>query len=80
MWARRCIGRTVFEHMQGYPTDEGYCHITMPARSRYVLHFKGKGHFKVRSEIDGRRVNLYLRAYLAGRRTPVWLLVWKPRR
>jgi hypothetical protein len=79
MWAHRRLGRTVFERMAGYPTNEGYCHITVTAHSRHVLDFKGKEHFETHGEIEGHKVSLYLRTYLV-RRSPVWLLVWKPRR
>lgn len=79
MWADRRMGWIFFERMQRWPSNEGYCHITVPAHERYVLHFKGDEHFKPRSEVEGHPVSLYLRAYLAGRKSPVWLLVWKPR-
>lgn len=76
MWADRRLGWTLSERMETYP-NEGYTNITVQAHSKHVLYFKDKDHFDTRSKLPGRRVSLYIRIYLPGRRSPMWLFVRK---
>lgn len=75
VWADRRFWITFFEREAQYP-NEGYCNITVQAHSRYVLSFKDDNHFRTRSEIDGYRVALFLKVYLAGKSRPLWFRVW----
>ncbi|MGQ3047829.1 MAG: hypothetical protein ACT6RD_15400 [Brevundimonas sp.] len=76
-WAERLFGWTLFERGEAYP-EEGYCNITIGAHNRHQFDFSGSNWFKTVNEIDGRRVKLYLRLYVAGRKRPLRLLAWKP--
>lgn len=76
IWARRILWFNIFELGGEYP-DEGYCDITIPAHARHMMPFREENHFKTKREIDGHRVALYLKLYLAGKSRPVWLRVWK---
>ena len=75
-WAYRVLGQTLFDHVEAYP-DEGYCNIVVSSHSVHTLDFSGQEYFPTRTEIDGYPVALYLRVYLAGRKSAIWLLVWK---
>jgi hypothetical protein len=74
VWVHRRFGRSIFERMEDYP-DVGYCNIIVPAYSRYVMSVTDEMHLQ--SELDGHSVALYLKIYLAGRKRPLWLRVWK---
>lgn len=75
-WADRRCGWTFFDRMEAHP-DEGYCNIVVPAHSTYKFDFSGEDHFQTRTEVEGHVVSLYLRVFLAGRKSALWLRVWK---
>lgn len=73
-WADRRFGRTLFERIEEMP-DEGSYDVTIPPHARHTLHFVDGHHFRKRSDIDGHKVQLYLKLYLVARRSPVILSV-----
>lgn len=74
-WATRLWRWTRFERFEEMPED-GRCDLTVPAHGRATITFEGQRWFATRDEIDGHRVKLFLKLYLAGRRWPVWVLIW----
>ncbi|MBO0734227.1 MAG: hypothetical protein J2P49_07920 [Methylocapsa sp.] len=76
VWGDRRFGWTFFERCQDDP-DDGYCDITVREHSRYVLSFEDSHDFARRHEIDNHRVALFLKLYIADRKSPMWLRVWK---
>ena len=74
-WASRWLGRTWFDRGEAWP-EEGSYDVTIPPHSRHQLNFAGQSYFKFRNEIDGRKVHLYLKLYLVGRKKPVILFLY----
>ncbi len=61
-----------------YP-DEGYCGVTINPHSRHVLKFEGLEKFSWGKKAEAKGV-LYLKLHAAGRRRPLWLKVYDPKR
>lgn len=76
MWANRHFGWTFFDRMAAAYSEMGHCNIIVAAHSIYTLEFFGAEHFKTQDKIEGHTVELYLRVYLAGRESAIWLPVW----
>jgi len=59
--------------------NEGYCYITIPAHERHVLAFDGEDYFEWGVSTI-RKGKLYLRLHIVGRRAPLTLKIYDPRR
>lgn len=76
LWIRRA--RFISEVTDGrFPTDEGYCNITIPAHARHVLEFDGSEYFEWGSSAISNGT-LYIKLHVVGRRNPLTLRVYNP--
>ncbi|WP_316235305.1 MULTISPECIES: hypothetical protein [unclassified Bradyrhizobium] len=62
-----------------FPTDEGYCSITIPEHGRHILTFDDAEYFDWGHSTTNKR-KLYLKLHIVGRRKPLTLSVYDPNR
>jgi hypothetical protein len=77
LWLQRRWGRWIITNAK-FP-DEGDLNVTIAPFSQHVLSFEDATHFDWGASAV-HKGKIWLKLYVVGRRRPVWLLVYDPKR